>query len=330
MTSYVINLFGLPREAVAARLNRPQVHGLDRSRVSEIEHRGWQEEKASAIIFFGTKPTGSLESTRLLKNREKAKPFVLVAGLLWATILAYAGSIPAQASGQPGAAGPPEPQAQAGPNTAQPERGRSRGWHHFGESGDASPAAPSGSGVWRHFGANDPAPKVDLSPRPVPRQRFSGGTLAELEKQMYELVNRERSDPANAAETGGRALLLRWNERLAAVARAHSRDMLAQGYFDHVDPEGRDPYVRLKAAGIPLQAQGENIAIYGGIAEAEGAFMNEPRFEQNHRANILSRKYTDVGIGIVQAPDGRYYITQEFIESPSGLRPSGDGPRAAK
>lgn len=63
--------------------------------------------------------------------------------------------------------------------------------------------------------------------------------MAELEKQMWELVNRDRQDPANAAETGGRAQPLKWNVKLAAVALAHSRDMVEHHYFDHIGREGR-------------------------------------------------------------------------------------------
>ena len=82
--------------------------------------------------------------------------------------------------------------------------------------------------------------------------------------------------------------------------------------------------MRVKAAGVEWQAVGENIAIYDNVPGAEAAFMNEPRFGHNHRSNILDSKYTDVGVGIVEAPDGRYYITQEFIERPQSLRASFD------
>ena len=134
---------------------------------------------------------------------------------------------------------------------------------------------------------------------------------------MYELLNLHRSDPANAAETGGRAGALRWNEHLASVAREHSRDMLARGYFDHVDPQGKSPGARINVAGIQWQAYGENIAEAGAITQAEAAFMNEPRFAKNHRANILNPKYTDVGVGIVEGRNGQLYITQDFIETPT-------------
>jgi uncharacterized protein YkwD len=133
-----------------------------------------------------------------------------------------------------------------------------------------------------------------------------------LEQLMVELVNRDRGDPANAPETNGRAFPLRWNERLAAVARAHSLDMLNEGYFAHQDPQGRSVADRVEAAGMEWQAVGENIAIFGNVAGAEVAFMNEPRFSKNHRANILNPDFTDVGIGVVAGPDGRLYITQDF------------------
>jgi uncharacterized protein YkwD len=44
--------------------------------------------------------------------------------------------------------------------------------------------------------------------------------------------------------------------------------------------------------------------------------MNEPRFQHNHRANILNANYTDVGIGIIQGPNGSLYITQDFVGTP--------------
>jgi len=50
------------------------------------------------------------------------------------------------------------------------------------------------------------------------------------------------------------------------------------------------------------------------VFEAESLFMNEPKFQHNHRGNILNPSYTHVGIGIVTGPDGSLYITQDFAE----------------
>ena len=66
--------------------------------------------------------------------------------------------------------------------------------------------------------------------------------------------------------------------------------------------------MRINAAGISWRALGENIAIYGTVLGAEAAFMNEPHFQHNHRSNILNANYTDVGIGIVQGPNGSLYV----------------------
>ena len=109
------------------------------------------------------------------------------------------------------------------------------------------------------------------------------------------------------------------------MARAHSRDMLEQGFFDHVDPDGRTLSTRINEGGIPWQATGENIAIYTTVLGAEAAFMNEPRFQHNHRGNILNANYTDVGIGIVKGPDGSLYITEDFVAIPPRLAPGTPG-----
>jgi uncharacterized protein YkwD len=144
--------------------------------------------------------------------------------------------------------------------------------------------------------------------------------MAELEKQMWALVNRDRTDHKNFAETGGRVQPLRWNEKLAAVARTHSRHMIEQGFIAHVDLNGRTPSARITAAGIPWQATAENIALNPSIQDAEVAFMAEARFQQNHRANILNEIFTDVGIGIAQAPNGNLYITQDFVATSASSR----------
>jgi uncharacterized protein YkwD len=187
-------------------------------------------------------------------------------------------------------------------------------WHHFGE---VAAAAPNDSGVWHHFGDASVVPRTGL-PKAVRRPRTA--SVSSLEMEMLEAINRARSDPANSAETGGHAPPLKWNASLAAVAREHSRDMLMRGYFGHSDPEGRTAGVRVKAAGIAWQAVGENIAEFDSVSGAEAAFMSEPRFAHNHRANILNPKYTEIGIGIVQDRSGRYCITQEFIEAPTDLQ----------
>jgi len=156
-------------------------------------------------------------------------------------------------------------------------------------------------------------------PRPVasPSQDNGSSTNIDLlERQMVELVNADRLDPDNRAETGGRAMPLRWDPRLAQAARTHSEGMALRHILSHYEPNGDSPVERIYKAGVQWVAMGENIAQNLTVAEAEAALMNEPRFQANHRGNILSKKYNSIGIGIARGADGRFYITQDFAAEP--------------
>ena len=125
-------------------------------------------------------------------------------------------------------------------------------------------------------------------------------TRADLETGMLALVNEER------AKHGLRALQA--DPEAAEVARAHSRDMFARGYFSHITPEGADPFDRLRRGGVRFRAAGENLAFSRTLPMAHQGLMNSP----GHRANILRPAFGRVGIGIVDG--GRYglMVTQNF------------------
>ena len=157
-------------------------------------------------------------------------------------------------------------------------------------------------------------PASSLTSQTVPQRASFQNRTSQLELQMWELINRDRADPSNAAETRGRAPALQWDDRLAAVARMHSEEMARNGYFSHEGADGSSPANRVSMAGIKWRSTGENIANCRGVSEAESLFMNEPKFQQNHRWNILNVNYTHVGVGVARAPDGSLYITQEFAQ----------------
>jgi uncharacterized protein YkwD len=135
-----------------------------------------------------------------------------------------------------------------------------------------------------------------------------------LEKQTLELINRDRVAPEYNSETKGRARPLQWDDRLAAVARAHSEEMMRDGFFRHEGIHGSSPAQRVSAAGIQWTTVGENIAVCQTVTQAETEFMKEPKFERNHRWNILNAGYTSVGVGIVRGADGTIYITEDFAQ----------------
>lgn len=141
------------------------------------------------------------------------------------------------------------------------------------------------------------------------------GRLDSPEAQMLSLTNQDRTAQQNWEETQGRAHPLHWDDRLAAVARAHSQDMARAGYLSHEGSDGSIPAQRVSYMGIQWLSTGENVARARDAAEAEALFMDEPRFQQNHRSNILNPNYTIVGIGVARDFEGTLYITEEFAQT---------------
>jgi uncharacterized protein YkwD len=133
-------------------------------------------------------------------------------------------------------------------------------------------------------------PYTVAKPRPRP----------DLEAEMLKLVNRERI---------ARGLKpLAPDPELTEVARRHSADMFARGYFAHVTPEGRDPFDRMREANVRFLIAGENLALAPTLQMAHTGLMNSP----GHRANILRPEFGRVGIGIMDGGIRGLMVTQDF------------------
>ena len=123
---------------------------------------------------------------------------------------------------------------------------------------------------------------------------------SDLEAQMVDLVNQER------IQRGLRPFQA--DPELTEVARAHSRDMFARGYFAHITPDGKSPFDRMDEAHVQYLTAGENLALAHSLSIAHNGLMNSP----GHRANILNQNFSRIGIGIL---DGGFYglmVSQEF------------------
>lgn len=122
------------------------------------------------------------------------------------------------------------------------------------------------------------------------------------ENVMLGLVNNERSQ---------RGLKnLRIDPKITQVAREHSRDMFLKGYFAHINPEGKDPFKRMREGGVTFRSAGENLALAPDVRLAHEGLMNS----EGHRRNILDPVYSRVGIGVI---DGGVYgkmYTQNFAD----------------
>ena len=124
-------------------------------------------------------------------------------------------------------------------------------------------------------------------------------TVTDYEKQVIELVNKER------AKNGLKALTYDW--QLGRVARYKSQDMKDNGYFSHTSPVYGSPFQMMKSFGISYKTAGENIARGQATpSQVVNAWMNS----SGHRANILNGSFTHIGVGYVA--NGKYW-TQMFI-----------------
>jgi uncharacterized protein YkwD len=122
----------------------------------------------------------------------------------------------------------------------------------------------------------------------------------QLETEMLELVNEER-------RAAGLTTLAH-DPELVEVARRHSADMWARGYFAHETPEGRDPFDRIREANVGFLVAGENLALAQTVRVAHTGLMNSP----GHRANILRPEFGRVGIGIMDGGIHGIMVTQNF------------------
>lgn len=146
-------------------------------------------------------------------------------------------------------------------------------------------------------------------PKPVsePHTSISANFIADAEAKVFARMNAERAHEGLPPFTT--------DATLASLARAHSRDMITQKYFSHVDPGGCGSSCRANAVNYVWQAIGENIYMSSGYelsAQAEAdmvvdGWMNSP----GHRANILGTQYTHAGVGIVQK-DESVYVTAMY------------------
>lgn len=144
-------------------------------------------------------------------------------------------------------------------------------------------------------------PEIPAEPeRPSePEQPEVSDGVHAYERQVVELVNVQR------ARNGLQPLSL--DAGLCRFARVKSQDMHDNRYFDHTSPTYGSPFDMMRQFGITYASAGENIAMGYSTPEAVvNAWMNS----SGHRANILSAKYTTLGVGFV--PDGGYW-TQWFI-----------------
>jgi uncharacterized protein YkwD len=107
-------------------------------------------------------------------------------------------------------------------------------------------------------------------------------------QEFVRLVNAKRRSMGFAE--------LKWDSRVAAIARDHSADMVSRHFFSHTNPDKKGPSERLQESNLVYSSAAENLARHAKTArQALDAWLRSP----GHRRNILDKRFTQHGVGRV-------------------------------
>lgn len=139
---------------------------------------------------------------------------------------------------------------------------------------------------------------AEVSGRQAPSPVGTGQApvLHPFAKALIADMNRER------AAYGLRPL--RANPQLSLAAGDRIGDMFAKHYFNHVSPDGINPFTWVDRRGYDYSEAGENLAVgYRTASRIVDGWMHSP----GHRANILKADFHEVGIAIASGSPTRPY-----------------------
>jgi len=107
--------------------------------------------------------------------------------------------------------------------------------------------------------------------------------------EVLRLTNEKRSQAGLSP--------LKLDPTLSQAAKNKGEDMLAKDYWAHVSPSGVEPWKFFLDVGYKYRYAGENLARdFSDAASIVSAWMASP----THRDNMLSPKYEDIGLAVVE------------------------------
>lgn len=152
-------------------------------------------------------------------------------------------------------------------------------------------------------------------PTSTAQQLVTSKTKATIKNSFFEL---EVIRLANLERTALGLKPLKLNNALTSAARNHNQDMIVNNFFDHIGSSDNTPQDRVCAAGyLPYQGNcyvAENIA--AGQTSPEhvvASWMNS----DGHRANILSTKLREIGVGYATGGKWGHYWTMSLGSQPN-------------
>jgi uncharacterized protein YkwD len=155
-----------------------------------------------------------------------------------------------------------------------------------------------------------PAEPVTTPPAAQAVSTLRANLTANVDLGSYEDKASALLDRMNNARTEEGTRPLSRDADLDEVALARAKNLVANGYFDHYAPDGESAFSELGARGIYYRLAGENLARnnYGDNRTVEAAF-DGLMGSAGHRANILERRFSLVGIAAVRSGGIWIYVT---------------------
>ncbi len=118
---------------------------------------------------------------------------------------------------------------------------------------------------------------------------YSASSVKMSVKEVIEVTNQSRS-------LNGKLPPLKENSKLNSSAQKKLDDMLNLQYFEHVSPSGVSVSDLAKGSSYEYIIIGENLAL--GNFKDNKALVDAWMASPGHRANILSNKYTEIGVAV--------------------------------
>jgi uncharacterized protein YkwD len=137
---------------------------------------------------------------------------------------------------------------------------------------------------------------------PVDNQQTD--VYADIEQRVFQLINEHRLSIGISALT--------WHEEIAIPSRKHSDDM-AQGLIEPSHEGFEQRMTQIKSKISEYNGGAENLAWNYNYAEPAQQALNWWLTSPGHKASLENDFYDMTGIGVARAGDGKYYITQIFI-----------------
>lgn len=155
-------------------------------------------------------------------------------------------------------------------------------------------------------------PGAPSSAPSAPPPPSSPRLLPDAARRLLDLANQERT------RVGAPTLVFR--DDVVQLAIAHTQKMVGGGGIFH----NLDLLTKPLLSTLGALAVGENVGWSTHLEDLHPRLMASAA----HRAAMLDPRFTVAGFAVIQDTDGRYYVTQDFIQ-PSGVTPPPPSPSPA-